>query len=81
MDEVKEIKPGVLEGKYEYGLFLLDGNIDKELNKLGDEGWIAFGFIPQQPDATGQQKVLVPCHRPKRLIANPNGNGIALLQS
>ena len=79
MEDLKEAKPAVVEGQYEYGLFLLDGNIDDELNKLGSDGWQAFGFIPQPVDGTGRQKILVPCHRPKRLIVSPNGNGIGLM--
>lgn len=68
-----------IAGKYEYSLFILSGMIDKELDKIGDEGWIAFGFVPQPPGPTGAQNVLVPCYRPKRVIASPHGHGVGLL--
>lgn len=61
----------------EYELFMLSGNINAELNKLGADGWEAFAFIPQPPTLEGQ-KVLVPCRRLARLVGAA-GNGVALL--
>lgn len=78
-DAASPTAPATIPGQLEYEVFILSGNINEELNKLGLEGWTAFGLLPQPVDASGAQRIMVPCHRPRRLIQSAAGNGVVVL--